>query len=96
MVEFGDTGYLQHRVRAEGYWNNAMEKRYIPQNTASAEWRPQEHAVTLKFFPLVMLGGLRVGAVFSLMAEHRPFILEFYSNIQSTSGRLMPPISIPF
>lgn len=69
MVEFGDASYLQHHVRAAGYWNNAMEKRCISQNTASlSREETQEHTVTPKFFSLMMLKGLRVGTAFSWMA----------------------------
>ena len=51
LFEFGDTSYLQHHVRAAGYWDNAMEKCCIPQNTDSlSREETQEHTVTPKFF----------------------------------------------
>lgn len=97
LVEFGDASYLQHHVRAAEYWDNAMEKCCISQNAYSlSREETQEHTVTPKLFSLMMLRGLRVGTAFSWMAEHRPSILKFYSNLRSASGWLMPPISIPF
>lgn len=60
-----------------------MEKCYIPQNTQCLSREEiHEHTATPKFFFSMMLRGLRVDAVFSWMAQHRPSILEFYSNPQ--------------
>lgn len=50
-------------------WDNTTEKCCIPQNTdCLSREETHEHTVTPKFFSLMMLSGLKVGAVFFWMA----------------------------
>jgi len=81
LVEFGNASYLQRHVRAAQYQDNTREKCCISQSTDNlSREETQEHRVTPKFFSLSMPRGLRMATAFSWIAEHRPSILEFYSN----------------
>lgn len=48
LVESGDASYLQHHVRAAGYWDNVVEKCCISQNTDNlSREETQEHTSLL-------------------------------------------------
>lgn len=65
--EFGGSSYLHHHVVGQYYG----EVLYTQEHSLSRE-EIHEHTVTPKFFSLMMLRELKVGAALSWMAQHRP------------------------